>query len=449
MNTYQEFLKNKSQCGFNAGFDPVWMPDFLYDFQKVLVEWAIKKGRSAIFADCGLGKTPMQLVWAENVVRKTGKPVLIIAPLAVAPQTVREGIKFGIEVIQSRDGKIGSGITATNYEQLHRFDPTPFAGVVCDESSILKNYSGVLRTEIIAFMAATPYRLLCSATPSPNDYTELGNSVEALGVMRRVEMLATYFIHDSGDTGKWRLKGHGYNPFWQFVASWARAVKAPSDLGFDDGKFILPKLLMVEHVLKSKALFGQLFPISAVTLNEQRYERRETINERCGKVAEIANANDRPFVAWCSLNDESKMLSSLIKGAVEITGDNSDDEKVEKMINFSTGKIRAIVSKPSICGHGMNWQHCANASFFPSHSHEQFYQAIRRCWRFGQTREVTANIITTEAESEVLNNLKRKEIEAEKMFSAIVANMKEFYSAVPATYKPNEKTRIPKWLQSA
>jgi hypothetical protein len=337
-------------------------------------------------------------------------------------------------------------ITVTNYEQLHRFDPSDFVAVVCDESSILKNYSGQLRTEIIAFMQKVKYRLLCSATPSPNDYTELGNSVEALGIMRRVEMLANYFIHDAGDTGKWRLKGHGVNPFWRFVASWARAVKSPSDLGFDNGKFTLPPLKYETHILKSTPLSGYLFPIAAVTLDEQRQERRETIEERCGKVAEIANRDNKPFAAWCALNPESEMMTKMIKGAVEITGSQPDEERAEAMLAFSNGQIRAIVSKPSLCGHGMNWQHCHNTSFFPSHSHEQFYQAIRRFWRFGQTEPVTAHIVTTEAESAVLQNLMEKEKRAEEMFSAIVANMKDFYSSAKTTYNPNKKMELPKWI---
>jgi len=391
----------------------------------------------------------MQLVWAENVCRKTDGRVLILTPLAVSAQTVREAVKFGIDCQQSRDGKVMPRITVTNYEKLHLFKPEEFSGCVCDESSILKNYAGSTRNEIIAFQTSMMYRLLCSATPSPNDYTELGNSVEALGIMRRVEMLASFFIHDAGDTGVWRLKGHGENPFWRFCASWARAVKAPSDLGFDDGKFILPKLNTVQHTLKSDPMQGQLFPIAAVTLSEQRQERRETIDARCGKVADLANQNSRPFVAWCSLNQESELMADMINGAVEITGSQPDDEKVEKMLAFANGQIRAIVSKPSLCGHGMNWQHCADASFFPSHSHEQFYQAVRRCWRFGQTREVTAHIVTTEAESEVLNNLMRKERAAEIMFASIVANMKNYYTAIPPTYKPTTKMEIPSWLQSA
>jgi hypothetical protein len=443
---YQAFIQRKSQCGGMTGFEPVWMPDFLFDFQRNLVDWSIRKGRAALFCDCGLGKSPMQLTWAENVCRKENGKSLIIAPLAVSAQTEREGEKFGIDCKQSRIGKPMDRITVTNYEQLHRFNPADFVAVVCDESSILKNYSGKLRTEIIAFMQRVKYRLLCSATPSPNDYTELGNSVEALGISRRVEMLANYFIHDAGDTGKWRIKGHGANPFWRFVVSWARAVKSPSDLGFDNGKFTLPPLTYEMHVLKSTPLSGYLFPIAAVTLDDQRQERRETIEERCGLVAEIANRNNEPFAAWCSLNSESEMMAKMINGAVEITGRHPDEERAEAMLAFSRGEIRAIVSKPSLCGHGMNWQHCRNTSFFPSHSHEQFYQAIRRFWRFGQTEPVTAHIVTTEAESAVLQNLMEKEKRAEEMFSAIVANMKEFYSSAKSLYEPQKAMEIPQWL---
>jgi hypothetical protein len=442
-------IKAERQIGNCSGFIPLWMPDFLFDFQNHLCEWSIRKGRGAIFADCGLGKTPMQLVVAENCVRKTNKPALILTPLAVSAQTVSEGEKFGIECHRTNDGKIRKCINVTNYERMHMFNPQDFSSVACDESSILKNYAGATRTEIIRFMEPVQHRFLYTATPSPNDYVELGNSVEALGIMRRVEMLANFFIHDSGDTSKWRLKGHAHNPFWRFVASWARAIRRPSDLGFPDGPFVLPELRMIEHILESPPLDGFLFPMEAVTLDEQRAERRQTIQARCARVAEIANASNDPFVAWCSLNEESTRLASEINGAVEITGSQSVEEKEELLAAFTSGQIRAVVSKPSICGFGMNWQHCNRTSFFPSHSHEQFYQCVRRLWRFGQRRPVEVHIVTTESESAVLANLIRKEKQATEMFDFIIQNMKHFYSANPTTYNPDKDMEIPEWLLSA
>lgn len=448
---YQSFIEQKTQIGTFDGFDPLWMPDFLYDFQSHLVDWSLRKGRAAIFADCGLGKTPMQLTWAQNVVQKTNRPVLILTPLAVGQQTVSEAEKFGIEAVRSRDGSIpgGARIVVTNYEKLHMFDAADFAGCVCDESSILKNYAGATRNEIINFIAPVQYRLLCTATPSPNDYTELGNSVESLSIMRRVEMLAQFFIHDSGDTGKWRLKGHANDPFWRFVASWARAIRSPSDLGFDDDRFILPPMELTQSVLPSNPRNGDLFPMMAVGLDDQRAERRETISHRCEEVAQIANSHDRPFLAWCSLNDESARLTELIDGAAEITGSHSDDEKERRVSAFVAGDIRAIVTKPKICGFGMNWQHCADMSFFPSHSHEQYYQCVRRCHRFGQEKTVNVHIVTTESESAVMNNLMRKERDAIRLFKMITDNMKSFYEYRSTTYEPKKAMEMPAWIKSA
>lgn len=440
---YETFIREKSQYKHEAGFDPGELPEFLFDFQKHLVEWACRKGRAAIFADCGMGKTAMQLAWADAVAKHSGKPVIILAPLAVVPQTIEEAAKFGIEA--SRDGGTAA-VQVTNYQRLSRFDSSEFAGVVCDESSILKSYSGATRNEIIGFMKPVKYRLLCSATPSPNDFMELGNSVEALGIMRRVEMLATYFVHDGGDTGRWRLRGHADSPFWAFVANWARAIRSPKDIGFDGSGFVLPKLEMVQHVLESNAREGFLFSMPAVTLEQQRAERRETINERCETVAEIANSNSEPFIAWCSLNDESKRLQSLIDGAAEVSGSMKDEEKEEVFTAFRTGQVRAIVTKPSMAAFGMNWQHCNRMSFFPSHSHEQFYQAVRRCWRFGQKRDVESHIVTTQAESSIVDNLRRKERQSIELFEKIIKNMSQFYAVADATYAPTRKAKAPSWL---
>lgn len=440
---YEAFIRNKAQFRHEAGFDPDNLPDFLYDFQKYLVEWACRKGRSAIFADCGMGKTAMQLAFAQQVVERENKPVLIMAPLAVVPQTIEEGERFGIEV--TRDGGSAS-IHITNYQRLDKLDPAKYCGVVCDESSILKSYSGSTRTAIIEFMRPAKYRLLCSATPSPNDFMELGNSVEALGLMRRVEMLATYFVHDGGETSKWRLRGHAGDPFWAFVASWARALRTPADVGFDSSRFVLPNLSIESHVLESTPMDGFLFAMKAMTLEQQRAERRATMDERCEKVAAIANDTNEPFIAWCSLNDESKMLTSQIRGAIEVAGSMSDEEKEDAFTSFRKGYVRALVTKPSMAAFGMNWQHCNQMSFFPSHSHEQFYQAVRRCWRFGQKRDVIAHVVTTEAEEQIVSNLRRKEKQSVELFEKIVANMANHYKSETDIYNATKKVEAPQWL---
>lgn len=440
---YKKFIESKARFINDGGFVPSSVPDWLYDFQKCLVEWALRRGRAAIFADCGLGKTPMQLSWADAIVKRENKPVLIVAPLAVVPQTIEEAAKFGINACRPNDSV---AIHVVNYDRLHQVDPLKYCGVVCDESSILKSYSGATRNAIVSFMSRMQYRLLCSATPSPNDYIELGNSCEALGVMRRVEMLASYFVHDSGDTGKWRLRGHGKDPFWQFTATWARAIRKPSDLGFDDTKFILPELHQYEHVLTSKVPAGRLFVDAAVTLDDQRAERRRSLTERCETVAKIANSSSEPFIAWCSLNDESDRLEREIMDCVNVSGAMSDEEKEEAFQAFRDKQIRAIVTKTSMAAFGLNWQHCNRMSFFPSHSHEAYYQALRRCYRFGQTRPVHIHVVTTEAESGVLKNLMRKERLADEMFSSIIRNMSAYYSGSSSSYKAERVVKVPKWL---
>jgi superfamily II DNA or RNA helicase len=434
----------------NHGFEPVFIPELAFDFQRHLIEWGVRKGRAAIFADCGLGKSGMELAFAENVVRHTNKPVILLTPLAVSAQMVEEASKFGVDAVRSGDGKFKSGarVVVTNYERMHHFNPNDFSGVICDESGILKNHAGATRNAAIAFLKNTRYRLLGSATPSPNDVTELGNSVEALGIMRRVEMLAQYFIHDSADTGNWRLKGHAFDAFWRFAASWARAVKHPRDIGFDQPGYDLPELQMFNHMLASKPIEGFLLPMEARTLNEQRDERKATIEARCAKVAEIAASDPSQFVAWCSLNAESEMLTRLIPGAVELSGSDDDDEKEEKIMAFAKGQIATLVTKPKICSHGINWQSCHRMSFFPSHSHEQFYQAVRRFWRFMQKSAVQVHIVTTESEAMVLENMQRKERESAEMFSRIVANMHAYYSGESATYQPQNRITLPSWINN-
>lgn len=461
---YQDFLNNKSQSDWNDGFDPIWIPDFLFGFQKILTEWAIKRGRCALFEDCGLGKTPQQLVWAENVVRFTNKPVLILTPLAVSHQTILEAEKFKIEAHRSHDGKIHSGINVANYERLHYFNADDFAGVVCDESSILKSFDGAYRKEITEFMRKVRYRLLCTATAAPNDYIELGTSSEALGELGYTDMLGRFFKNDQNtikptiylnrgrdfwklmEGAKWRFKGHAEGPFWRWVCSWARAVRKPSDIGCDNDGFILPPLTEQEHLVASENLVpGMLFAIPAIGLKEQRQERRRTYKERCEKVAELVRDTGRQALVWCHLNDEGDLLEQIIPDGIQISGRDSDESKEEKFISFVRGGIRVLITKPKIGAWGLNFQHCSHITFFPSHSFEQYYQGVRRCWRFGQKNPVHVDIITTEGEAQVLKNLQRKAVAADNMFSNLVGYMNDSIHIDRGQVFP-EKERIPAWL---
>lgn len=452
--SYEAFLESKSQLGGDHGFAPVWMPDFLFDFQASLVEWATRKGRGAIYADCGLGKTAMELVWAENVVRHAG-PVLLLTPLAVTHQIEDEARKFGVQAGISRDGQARPGITITNYEKLHLFNASEFAGVVCDESSILKSFDGTTKQRVTEFMRKRPYRLLATATAAPNDFIELGTSSEALGYLGHMDMLNRFFKNDlnnsaqgrmRGEVIKWRLKGHAELPFWRWVCSWARAVRRPSDLGFDDSRFILPPLLEREHMVEANQIAeGFLFALPAVGLKEQRDERRRTIQERCERVAGLVNDTGEPALVWCHLNDESERLDALIPDAAQVTGSMSDDDKEARLMDFANGNLRVLITKPSIGAWGLNYQHCNHVTFFPSHSFEQYYQGVRRCWRFGQKRPVTVDIITTDGERGVLSNLQRKAEQADRMFSNLVAEMNAALAIERASkfIKPME---VPSWL---
>jgi hypothetical protein len=452
---YAEFLQAKTQAGADSGFAPVWMPSFLFDFQHEIVEWAVRKGRAAIFADCGLGKTPMGLTWASNVARKTGKPVLYLTPLAVSSQTIREAHKFDIDAIQSREGGSKGHIVVTNYERLHYFNSADFSGVVCDESSILKSFAGHRRGEITTFMRKVPYRLLQTATAAPNDYIELGTSSEALGYMGHMDMLNRFFKNDlnnsaqgrmHGEVIKWRLKGHAEQPFWRWVCSWARAIRRPSDLGFDDSRFILPPLNEVEHLVEAQSLAeGMLFALPAQGLKEQREERRRTVQERCEQVASLVNKTGQPALVWCHLNDEGDMLESLIPDAVQVAGSDSDERKEERLEAFADGKARVLITKPKIGAWGLNFQHCNHVTFFPSHSFEQYYQSVRRCWRFGQTRPVRVDIITTEGERGVMRNLQRKAEQADTMFSHLVAEMNHAQH-LERIKTPTKAMELPTWL---
>ncbi len=452
--SYEGFLQRKAQLEGGAGFDPVFMPSFLFDFQSHIVNWSLTHGRTAILADCGLGKTPMEFVWAENVVRHTNGNVLIITALAVGAQMVTEAVKFDIEVHRSNDGKAHRGITITNYEQLHKFNPDDFVGCVCDESSILKSFSGAHRSEITVFMRKIPYRLLATATAAPNDYLELGTSSEALGYLGHMDMLARFFKNDlnnsasgrmRGDVIKWRFKGHAELPFWRWVCSWARAIRKPSDLGFDDTGFILPPMVEEEHLVRVDSLAdGMLFALPAVGLKEQREERRRTVRERCEKVASLIDTGEQA-VAWCHLNDEGDILEQMIPDAIQVSGKDSDAAKEEKLLAFSSGQARVMITKQKICGWGLNWQQCHHTTIFPSHSFEAYYQCLRRFWRFGQKNSVKVDIVTTEGELGVLKNLQRKAVQADRMFSNLVAEMNASM-AIDRASKFNTTQEVPQWL---
>ncbi len=461
---YQDFLSVKAQLGQMDGFAPVELPGYLFGFQAALVDWALRKGRAAIFADCGLGKTIQQLVWADNVVRKTNRPVLILTPLAVSHQTAAEAEKFGIEATRSRDGKSPHGIVITNYERLHHFDPNDFAGCVCDESSILKSFDGARRLEITEFMKKLRYRLLCTATAAPNDYIELGTSSEALGELGYTDMLTKFFKNDQNtirptlyrhrgksfaameEGAKWRFKGHAEQPFWRWVSSWARAVRRPSDLGFPDDGFSLPPLIERDVMIGvDKPADGMLFSLPAVGLAEQRAERRRTIEERCELAASLVNDTGKPALMWCHLNDEGDLLEKMVKGAVQVSGDDDDDAKEEKFIGFATGQFDKLVTKPKIGAWGLNFQRCRHITTFPSHSFEQYYQGVRRCWRFGQTKPVVVDMVTSEGEKSVLANLQRKADAADRMFTELVSHMNNAIR-VERGIKFTEKERVPEWL---
>lgn len=457
MTRYEDFLAAKANVGADSGFEPVFMPPALFDFQVSLVEWACRKGRAAIFADCGLGKTPMQLAWAENVARVTSRPVLVLTPLAVASQTVREGEKFGVECARSSDGSMPAArIVLTNYERLDKFDPCAFSGVVCDESSILKSFDGATRNAITSFMRKVPYRLLCTATAAPNDYLELGTSSEALGYLGHMDMLNRFFVNDSQNSGtrrqygeapKWRLKGHSSRPFWRWVASWARACRKPSDLGFDDGRFVLPPLTERQHLVEPDAAPpGMLFALPAGSLDEQRAERKRTVRERCEKVAALVNGTGQPALVWCHLNEEGDLLERLIPDAVQVSGSDSDEKKEERFLAFSSGKARVLVTKPKIGAWGLNWQHCSHVTYFTSHSFEQYYQAVRRCWRFGQTRPVVVDTVYTEGERRVVDNLARKAEAASLMFSSLVAEMSNAI-AIEKARPAAVAFEVPSWIR--
>ena len=456
---YEDFLERKSQLGGRHGFEPLFMPDCMMDFQAHLTTWALKRGRAALLEDCGTGKTLQYLVWAQNIVEKTNENVLIATPLAVAPQTVSEGIKFGIECKQSRDGKSKGKITVTNYEKLHLFDRSEYGAFVGDESGCMKNFEGVTKNAVTQFVKKMRYRLLCTATAAPNDYPELGTHSEALGELGYMDMLKRFFKNDNntcdikrnwrkhgGPPPKYRFLKHAEPAFWRFVASWARAIRKPSDIGFDDGQFVLPELIENQHMVgNAEPLPGRLFPEDIIGMKDQRTELRRTLNDRCESAAQLAINQPGPSVCWAHLNTEGDLLTKLIPGAVQIHGRQSDDEKEELLSGFVKGHFTKLVTKASIAGFGLNWQHCGHMTVFPWHSFEEYYQSIRRSWRFGRLDPVNIDIVTTPGLSYVLANLKRKAKDAERMYAELIAHMNEAIGIDrQVTFK--DEARMPQWI---
>ena len=429
MQNYEDFVAGKRRAEVATGHPPGGLNEHLFDFQHAIVSWAVRRGRAAIFADTGLGKTLMQLSWADEVASHTNGVVLILAPLAVSEQTIEQGSTFGITVRRVPHG--GSpdapGVWITNYERMDAIDFGGLHGLVLDESSILKAHDGKTRTRIIESAQGIPYRLSCTATPSPNDFEELGNQCEFLGVMTRTEMLATYFVNDTGDTGTWRLKGWGASKFWEWMGTWAVVLRNPSDLGFDGSRYVLPAPQYLEHVVETDPLGNDLFSRPAQTLTERRQAQRGSIEQRCQALADVVNSeSSEPWLIWCHLNDEAELLQSLIPGSINVQGSDSAEHKAEQMMAFSRGTLRVLISKPKICGFGMNWQHCARMAFVGlDDSFEKFYQAVRRCHRFGQKRSVQVHLFTAENEGQILLNLKRKEEQHHEMSANMIEHMKD------------------------
>ena len=425
---YEAFVKQKRRVEVATGHSPSDLNEHLFDFQHAIVTWAVRRGRAAIFADTGLGKTLMQLSWADEVASHTGGIVLILAPLAVSEQTIEQGSTFGIDVRRVPNGGTpdSPGVWITNYERMDHIDFESLHGLVLDESSILKSHDGKTRQRIINAAQRIPYRLSCTATPSPNDFEELGNQCEFLGVMTRTEMLATYFVNDTGDTGTWILKGWGQSRFWEWMGSWAVVLRNPSDIGFDGSRYILPAPEYIEHVVETEQS-GDLFAKPAQTLAERRKAQRDSIEARCKALADVVNADQsEPWLIWCHLNDEAEMLQQLIPGSVNVQGSDKPEDKAARMMDFSHGNLRVLISKPKICGFGMNWQHCARMAFVGlDDSFEKFYQAVRRCYRFGQKRNVLVHLFTAENEGQILQNLKRKELQHHEMSEKMIEHMKD------------------------
>ena len=451
---YRSFIDRKVISSMHTDSIQVNAADLnpmLYAFQRDVVRWALAKGRAAIFADCGLGKTPMQLEWAHRIIEERGGMALILAPLAVASQTVKEGEKFGIRVnICETAADLKPGINITNYEKLEKFTDEHFEAVVLDESSILKSFSGKVRNQIIDCFAHTPFRLACTATPAPNDYMELGNHAEFLGIMSYTEMLAMFFVHDGGQTSKWRLKRHAEDVFWQWMGSWAVVMENPRDLGYEIEGYDLPELRIHEVIADADA------PVTeTMTLLERRQARRDTLDIRCQTAADMVNGSDEQWLVWCDLNAESDTLHHMMPESVEVKGSDKNEDKTDRMLGFSEERYRALVTKPSIAGFGMNWQQCHRMIFVGlSDSYEQYYQAVRRCWRFGQEHPVDVYIVISAREGAVKENIARKEADAARMRKAMIEQTKEITKAelkttcrISTPYEPGVTMILPLWKE--
>ena len=416
MNEYQEFLKSKQKSKEYKGFAALPMNDKLFPFQQFIVERNLSKGKHAVFADCGLGKTVMELETASQIVRHTNKPVIILAPLVVVAQTKREAEKFGFDLDK---------ITITNFENLHNINPQEYAGLIVDESSIMKNFEGQIKKQLFEYFHNTPYKFAFTATPSPNDPMELANHSEFLGYQSRLGMLATYFINDQDHTSKWRLKGHAVEKFYQFVSDWAIMLTNPADIGYPIQGYDLSEVIYKEHQLITENDFsnGMLFPSLAVSATDFNKELRKTKEQRIAKAIEIANANEEPHIVWVKHNDEGKEVTAGIRGAVEVSGSDKPEEKAQKLLDFVDGKFRVLVTKPKIAQYGLNFQHCLNQTFMsPDFSFEGFYQAVRRSHRFGKKGDVTVNIVTTDTMQNVISIIKEKEKQFKQMQQLMINN---------------------------
>lgn len=453
--TYQEFIEQKKRIHQASGFEPT-MPlnETLFEFQKWIVIRALKLGQSAIWADCGLGKSRMQIEWAKHVMIKENKSLMIIAPLIVCHQSVREGAAIGVEVrhVKKQSEVTDTAIYITNFDRADAFDADEFCGVVLDESSILKQSDGKTRTALIQQWKRTKYKLCCTATPAPNDVMELGNHAEFLGVRTASEMLSMYFVHDGGETQKWRIKRHAVKEFWRWVISWSIMLKKPHDIGFECDGYDLPNLNTNELITDCEASDGYLIPLPACTLQERLQAYRNSLPARMEKVKELANNNSHQWLVWCKMNDESEQLTKAIDGAIEITGSMEEEEKAERMLAFADGKNRVLVTKSKIAGMGANFQSCHKMIFAGvTDSFEQYYQSVRRCWRFGQKKEVDVYIIGSSAETAVFQNLRRKEKDADEMALQLNELIKESLNisktkGITLKYNARHDIIIPQWL---
>jgi len=454
---YDDFINNKVFDDICSGFNVGELNKLLFPFQEAIVRWALSRGRAAIFADTGLGKTFMQCEWAYQVSLHTNKPVLIFAPLAVAKQTVENAAEFGIEVtyLRVQPDILSPGVYITNYEMQQHFNAADFVGVVLDESSILKNQTGSTRREMITIWGICPYRLSCTATPSPNDFMELGNQSEFIGIMSMVEMLAMFFVNDTGNTGTWRLKGHGKVKFWEWLSTWAVVIRKPSDLGFSDVGYELPPLNIIEHEVQTAIpIDGEMFARPAQTLSERRQAKRDSLQKRVIVAADLVNKSDEAWIVWCYLNDESEALSKAILDNVEVKGADKMDDKESRLLSFQHGEEHCLITKPSIAGFGMNFQHTRNHVFVGlDDSFEKYYQAIRRQYRFGQKHAVNSHIVISDGEGAIKQNIERKQLQHNEMTNQMVEHMREFMKkeitgahVEKTAYSPNITMELPRWI---